>query len=159
MLRRTSHIEYLILDGEASWIKQFQCGGKLAYLRFSRMRGCTARVTGCGFVLQFCFWASCWGLLTYYVTGVTASHCHNRLRCVPDRLRTEAGILPLNMPLTGAMALKLGPLMFTTALSHFLKRNKEHETRLKARDEILFDEGATSSPTRHLMCLRVSLTA
>jgi len=49
------------------------------------------------------------------------------------------------MPLTGAMALKLGPLIFITALTHFLERHKNHESRSKARDELLFDEGATST--------------
>lgn len=43
------------------------------------------------------------------------------------------------------MALKLGPLMFITALTHFLERHKNHESRSKARDELLFDEGAAST--------------
>lgn len=45
------------------------------------------------------------------------------------------------MSLTGSMGLRLGPLMFFTAVNHFLERHKDSATRSKARDEILFDEG------------------
>lgn len=45
------------------------------------------------------------------------------------------------MALTTAAALKIGPLVLSTAIDHFLERHKDSETRSKARDELLFDEG------------------
>lgn len=45
------------------------------------------------------------------------------------------------------MTLRLGPLMFLTAVNHFLERHKDSATRSKARDEILFDEGASVRPS------------
>lgn len=51
------------------------------------------------------------------------------------------------MSLTASASLKIGPLMLVTAVNHFLDRHKDPETRSKARDEILFDEGLLYSST------------